>query len=155
MKRYASFWHRAAAWIIDLTLITLVFGLFALLLPQKQVQLLLQPLKLVLPTAASEAQVTPVSLFLIFNIYYVVTNYFYAVFFISATGATPGKLLLGIRVVSKTTNKPPSLFTAIMRESVGKFISGILLELGYLWMFKNAHKQTLHDLLTNTVVVYA
>jgi len=155
VKRYASFSRRAAAWIIDFTLITLLFGLFALLIPQEQVQYFLQPLQLVLPTAANEIQVTPISLFLMFNIYYAVSNYLYAIFFISTTGTTPGKRLLGIRVVLKATNKPPPLFTAIMRETVGKFISGILLGFGYLWMFGNVHRQTLHDLLTHTVVIYA
>ena len=78
-------------------------------------------------------------------IYYVVLTALY--------GATPGKMLLGIRVV-KSDGRPVDWFTAFMREVVGKILSSLPLDLGFLWAFFHPKRQTWHDLIANTLVVH-
>ena len=40
-----------------------------------------------------------------------------------------------------------------MREVVGKFISGLVLNLGYLWVIWDGQKQGWHDKIADTYVV--
>lgn len=70
------------------------------------------------------------------------------------TGATVGKHLLQLQVVS-TENRKPTFFEIVYRESVGKFLSGVIMSLGYIIAAWDKKKQGLHDKLADTVVVYA
>jgi uncharacterized RDD family membrane protein YckC len=77
----------------------------------------------------------------------------YYVVFTALYGATPGKMLLGIRVV-KSDGSPVDWLTAFMREVVGKILSSLPLDLGFLWAFFHPKRQTWHDLIANTLVVH-
>lgn len=74
------------------------------------------------------------------------------VFFIWRFGATPGKMLLKIRVVN-TEYKPVSFLQVLLRETIGKFLSGLVWNLGYLWALWDKDKQTWHDKIAKTYVV--
>ncbi|HXF36498.1 MAG TPA: RDD family protein, partial [Actinomycetota bacterium] len=69
-----------------------------------------------------------------------------------ARGMTPGKRLLGIRVV-REDGRPAGFGTMLLREWVGKAISGFLLGLGYLWILLDRDNQGWHDKLVRTYVV--
>jgi len=75
----------------------------------------------------------------------------YLVAFTALYGATPGKMLLGIRVV-KSDGRPVDWLTAPIRETLGKALSSAFLYLGYLWAFFHPKKQAWHDLIANTLV---
>ena len=77
----------------------------------------------------------------------------YYVGFISQRGQTLGKQALGIRVQNELTGQNLDVVSAILREVVGKFLSGIVLLLGYLWMLWDPKKQTWHDKIAKSVVV--
>ena len=77
----------------------------------------------------------------------------YYVAFTALYGATPGKMLLGIRVV-KADGRPVDWLTAFMREVVGKTLSTLALSVGYLWAFFHPKRQTWHDLIADTLVVH-
>jgi uncharacterized RDD family membrane protein YckC len=77
----------------------------------------------------------------------------YYVAFTALYGATPGKMLLGIRVV-KADGRPVDWLTAFMREVVGKTLSTLALGVGYLWAFFHPKRQTWHDLIADTLVVH-
>lgn len=77
----------------------------------------------------------------------------YYVYFISQKGQTIGKRALSIRVQNESTGQNLDVVSAILREVVGKFISGIVLLLGYLWMLWDPKKQTWHDKIAKSVVV--
>ncbi|HLJ89226.1 MAG TPA: RDD family protein [Candidatus Angelobacter sp.] len=63
-----------------------------------------------------------------------------------------GKRLMGIQVRTDLPELPyPSLFQLLLRESIGKFVSGAVLGLGF--RADNAKKKTWHDRLAGTVVV--
>jgi len=68
-------------------------------------------------------------------------------------GLTPGKMLLGLQVVDQRTGEAPGLPRMLLREIVGKFLSGLLFGLGYLWALFDKNAQTWHDKLAGTVVV--
>lgn len=65
---------------------------------------------------------------------------------------TAGKKLLGIKVVD-SAGQTPSYFTFFLREIIGKFISGIVIGLGYLWVIWDPKKQGWHDKIANTFVI--
>ena len=76
----------------------------------------------------------------------------YAVFFIGYCGQTPGKMALRIKVIM-TDGSEMSYGRAALREVIGKFLSGILLGIGYLMVAFDSKKQGLHDRLANTFVI--
>jgi len=71
-----------------------------------------------------------------------------------ARGATPGKKLLGIRVI-KEDGCRPGFFTMLFREWIGKCISGLILGIGYFWILFDRDKQGWHDKLVSTYVIEA
>lgn len=74
-------------------------------------------------------------------------------FWTQNNGQTPGKSVLGIRVV-KTNGKRISDLEAIVRY-IGYYINSFLLLLGWLWAVVDDENQGLHDKLAGTVVVKA
>jgi uncharacterized RDD family membrane protein YckC len=66
-------------------------------------------------------------------------------------GQTLGKMALRLRVVSPDGGNP-TLWSAFLREFVGKFVSGIPFCLGYLWMLWDGEQQTWHDKIAGTHV---
>ena len=67
-------------------------------------------------------------------------------------GQTPGKMLVGIKVVNAKGDKP-DLISAALREIVGKLLSSIIFYLGFLWILVDNRKQGLHDKIGSTFVV--
>lgn len=66
--------------------------------------------------------------------------------------ATIGKKILGLKVVTLQRTKP-SFLTVIIREVVGKFVSTIVLLLGFVWILFDKDKQGWHDKIAGTIVV--
>lgn len=79
----------------------------------------------------------------------------YFVFFIMLlrTGVTPGKKVMGLKVINAQTAQMPGLPTMILREIVGRFLSGLFLGLGYFWALFDKSGQAWHDKLAHTVVI--
>ena len=69
-----------------------------------------------------------------------------------AQGTTPGKKMLGMRVV-KEDGSTAGFLTMLLREWVGKFISAMIFYLGFLWILFDRDKQGWHDKLTSTYVI--
>jgi uncharacterized RDD family membrane protein YckC len=66
--------------------------------------------------------------------------------------ATPGKLLLGLRVVNAETGERLTFVQCVLRY-LGYIVSALPLLAGYLWMLRSTRRQTWHDLLAKSVVV--
>ena len=79
--------------------------------------------------------------------------FFYKCFLLSKFGATPGKMLLSIKVVDENTNENISLFKAFCREVPAKILSGFFFCIGYLMAAFREDDKALHDLLCSTRVV--
>jgi uncharacterized RDD family membrane protein YckC len=76
--------------------------------------------------------------------YFVLMTYF--------TGTTAGKFMLNLRVISADGNKM-TFFNVVYRETIGRYLSGLLL-IGYAIIVFHPQKRALHDILGNTRVVY-
>jgi len=80
-----------------------------------------------------------------------VTTLIYSAGMLALRGQTLGKMALGIRVVGPDGNNP-NYFRAALRETIGKWISGLIVCLGYLWMLWDEQQQTWHDKIAGTTV---
>jgi uncharacterized RDD family membrane protein YckC len=69
-----------------------------------------------------------------------------------SSGQTLGKKALGIRVIDLGGGGSIGYGRAFIRY-IGRYVSGIVLLLGYLWMIWDKEKQTWHDKFANSVVV--
>ncbi len=66
--------------------------------------------------------------------------------------ATPGKMLVGFKIVDAQTGGKPTLSQWIIRH-LGYFVSTLPLGLGFLWVAFDSRKQGWHDKMAGTVVV--
>lgn len=78
------------------------------------------------------------------SLYFVLLTYF--------TSATIGKHILKLKVIS--TNDNYTFVDILYRETIGRFLSKLILCVGYLLIFINKDKSTLHDMLADTRVIY-
>lgn len=79
------------------------------------------------------------------GIFVVVMWYFFS--------ATPGKMLMGMKIVDAETGFPPNNGQNIIRY-LGYFLSTIPFCLGLFWVAWDKRRQGWHDKLAGTVVVY-
>lgn len=77
----------------------------------------------------------------------------YFVLFWVLIGATPGKQILGLKII-RTSTEPLGWIRAVVRF-FGYFISAIVFFLGFLWVFVDGRRQGWHDKLADTFVVYS
>lgn len=135
---YAGFWRRYAAIFLD----GLVIGVLGFVIS----------FVLSLVLAVLKVDVSIISV--LNNLVSVAISWTYVVGMTVKYGQTLGKKWLHIKIVSiEDDTSTPSWKRLLVRESVGKFVSSIVLGLGYLWMIRDAHKQTWHDKMAKTVVV--
>ncbi len=66
--------------------------------------------------------------------------------------ATPGKVLMGLKVLDAETGKNISLSQGVFRY-LGYIASAVVFFLGYFWVFFDDKKQAWHDKMAKTVVV--
>jgi len=136
----AGFFSRMEAFIIDLLLITIsslgAIGMVALIL-----RFFMRP---IFDLNLHLARYAPVVVSIILVGYYL---FFWALF-----GFTPGKFLLGIKIVRQDGRKM-GLGRAIVRF-VGYWISAIPLFLGFIWIIFDSQREGWHDKLANTQVIY-
>ena len=77
---------------------------------------------------------------------------FYFLVFWTLAGFTPGKAVLGLRIV-RPDREPITGARALLRF-VGYWVSAIPLFLGYIWVLLDHHRQGWHDKMAGTYVVY-
>jgi uncharacterized RDD family membrane protein YckC len=77
----------------------------------------------------------------------------YDVYFLSAHGATPGKMALGLRVI-RADGGPISPMLALARH-FAEWLSGIIFLIGYIMAGFDPEKRALHDRICETRVIYS
>ena len=122
---YMGFWIRAAAGLIDVTVIGAIWAL---------IDIFHAPLS------------TDLIAYIAYPIYYVALT--------GLKGQTLGKMALGIMVVN-AQGEVPGIRRAAFREIVGKFVSEIAIFLGYVWAGWDQEKRGWHDHIAKTHVVRA
>ena len=139
---YAGFAVRLAAYLVDLLLVSVV--------------LLVVRVPLWIVKLASPENILVRDLVFQFSLADIVTyllRVLYFVFFTYQFGATVGKKCFHLRVEGSDGQKL-SLFDVIYRESIGRFLCSVVMEIGYLLVVVDKHKRGLHDILCDTEVVY-
>ena len=86
--------------------------------------------------------------------FYALASIGWLIFFLVlwAQGLTPGKLILGMRVI-RTTGERAGFWRMALREIIGKFVSAIVILLGFLWIIFDKDRQGWHDKIADTLVV--
>jgi len=128
--KYASFWRRMAASLLDSGIVT--------------------ALNMVVALGAQATQNETV--LAVAGFVNLLVSLVYYVYFIGNRGQTPGKMALKIKVVREGSERV-GYGRAFIRETVGKFVSGAVFLLGYFWMLWDKKKQTWHDKMAGTTVV--
>ena len=78
----------------------------------------------------------------------------YFPYFWAKTGQTPGMKIVNIKVVRDKDGGPVTMGQALLRL-VGFWISGLVLYLGYIWIFVDKRQRGWFDLIAGTVVIKA
>ena len=142
-QHYVGFWRRALAMFFDGTLWTLFIGVLAFALYGADY-------------AASweyvEAEDGP-GLMPEFLLHWLLPA-LVTVLFWEYKLATPGKMVIAVRIVDADTFERPRPVQWIVRY-LGYFASGLPLGLGFLWVAVDPRKQGWHDKLANTVVIFS
>lgn len=156
LGEYAGFVSRGGALLIDITLVSLsVFFLNWLVsLPLSfftsvnSAQCVANPAAhgVVLSTACRMLGVTWLAITVLAS-----PVYFTVLF--ATTGQTVGMYVLGLRVVRRDGG-PMTLWKGFVRW-VGYIVSIFTLGLGFFWIFFNDQRRGFHDLMADTIVVYA
>jgi uncharacterized RDD family membrane protein YckC len=150
---YGGFWIRFAASIIDSVLVMVVIT--PLLVWIYGTGYIMDPVNEALGMVSLDAEET--SSFLQFEgTADVLLNYVFPaiaiVLFWIARQATPGKMVLSLRIVDAETLGPISAGQAIGRY-LGYYVSTLVFFLGFFWVAWDPRKQGWHDKLARTVVI--
>lgn len=138
--RYGGFWVPFVAYMID----GLIVGFASV-----AVQAILLPTMRVNPSLAAGAGALA-----LVGVAYIVGMAMAATYeglFVYKLGATPGKMILGLKVV-RPDGGPVSLGRAIGRY-FAKILSGIILLIGFIMAGFDREKRGLHDILVDTRVI--
>lgn len=138
---YAGMWRRNWASTVDTLLLVPVFLLVHLAVMAGTVGGLLQ-----LPRPHTTQFWVYYSLQLLVPL--VITAWFWAF-----RGATPGKQMMGLRVIDIQTGGNLRFDMAVLRY-LGYIVSALPLGLGFLWSELDPQKQTWHDKMALSLVVY-
>ncbi len=78
----------------------------------------------------------------------------YFITFTYLTGTTLGKKAMNLRVVSKNPEEKLTLLNLVYRETVGRFLCSLPVNIGYIVAGIDSEKRGFHDMLCDTRVVY-
>jgi uncharacterized RDD family membrane protein YckC len=83
----------------------------------------------------------------------IIIGWLYEAFFTASTyQATPGKMIVGIRVIDQRGNRIS--FARATGRHFAKFLSAIILAVGYIMAAFDEQKRALHDHIAGTLVTY-
>ncbi len=141
---YAGFWVRLAAYCIDSAVVFL-----ALL----AVRLFLSGIMTLL-----EGTVLGGNILFHYTLKDILLYIFQVLYFILCTwltGTTLGKKAMNLRVVSAQEGGSLRLLDIVYRETVGRFLCGLSVGIGYMVAGWDGQKRGFHDMLCDTRVIYA
>jgi uncharacterized RDD family membrane protein YckC len=145
VRRYAGFWIRFLARVIDWMILGVVglilyipFGARAMIFPGNSARLGVVPMFAGLLGFVQLLQLA-----------IAVT---YEAYFVSTRGGTPGKLALGLRII-RADGSPVPAGLAVGRY-FAQWISAIILAIGYIMAAFDDQKRALHDRICETRVIH-
>ena len=139
---YAGFFTRLSAYVID----SIIIGTALLIIKlPKLVMAIMNPDMFLLKPFLFKFSFMDIILYLLSLTYFVLMTYFF--------GATLGKKLLKIKVCKEGSEKL-TFIDVLYRESIGRYLSSLIIFIGYIMIAVDSKKRGLHDILCDTVVVY-
>ena len=140
---YVGFWPRVGAKLID-----------AVILWIAEMVLTIPFMALTFRQVANGGQPNPMMPFLYLFIYPVAfgLSIGYNVYFLGKYGATPGKMVMGLKVI--TSDGGALTYTKGLLRSLAEMLSGLICYIGYLMVaFDKEEHKALHDMICDTRVV--
>lgn len=140
---YGGFFSRLAAFLIDNIVISclLFFIKFAVWIVKLSVgadAIIFKPLLF-------EYDFFAILYYLITVSYFIIATYF--------CGTTVGKHLMKLKVVDINGEKM-TFISVVIRETVGRYLSALIVYVGYFMIGLDTRKQALHDKISDTCVIY-
>lgn len=136
--RYAGFWIRVGAKLIDGLIVGVVVAVPVVVLMFSRIQ-----------TGDPAAMMI---FQLVLQLAVIVVNGAYTVFFVTKYGATPGKMACGLKIVTADGEN------IRIGRSIGRFfaeiLSGTVCYIGYIIAGFDSEKRSLHDHICSTRVIY-
>lgn len=139
---YAGFGVRFVAYMID----CLILGLL----------LLIVRIPVLIAMLVSPDNPFTTSFFFEFSAYDILIYLLSVLYFITMTyysGATLGKKLMNIKVISSDGSKL-TFFNVLYRETIGRYVSGAVIFIGYFMIILDEQKRSYHDRVCDTRVIY-
>ena len=143
-KQYAGFFVRLAAYTLDSLLVSI--ALLVITVPMGIVTLF-NGSNIFTRPLLFQYSAYAIFLYLIRAFYFAVCTY--------SSGCTIGKKLMNIRVISTDEQEKLTFVNALYRETIGRFLSGLILYVGYIILGPDKEKKALHDILCDTRVIYS
>ena len=140
--QYAGFWMRVAAHMIDFVIVMIALGI---------INSVLSPVMKVLEETPFGGEIifqfTLMDMieYILTVVYFIIMTYF--------TGATLGKRIMKLKVISANDDEKLNIFTVIYRETIGRYLSDAFCGIGYLTVAFTKDKKAIHDMLCDTRVV--
>jgi uncharacterized RDD family membrane protein YckC len=147
-RHYGGFWRRLTAFWIDKFILTAI-GVMLFFVGSVALGLGISPYDM-----AEQPEILfalGMKVMVIFQAITVFLDMAYFTYFHGTTGQTPGKRLMGLRVV-QDTGEALSLGTAFLRW-VGYIVSALPMLMGFIWAGVDRRKQAWHDKIAGTVVI--
>ena len=139
--RYGGFWIRVLAYIVDTIIVGVIYAIIGMFFGLGFDSVMMED---------AQAASMMTSAMGLLNILIVIL---YSVGFISSSlQATPGKLLVGVKVTDDQGQRI-SILRALGRE-LSKIISALILLIGYIMVAFTDRKRGLHDMIAGTQVAY-
>jgi uncharacterized RDD family membrane protein YckC len=137
---YAGFWRRAAALMLDGIILMIAIVPFAVVFGM-------------LAGPGMRGQNPGAALGLLGLLYLIILalSVGYHTYFVSRKGATPGKMVMGMKVIT-VTGEPVSVGRAVGRV-FAHALSGMILYIGYIMVAFDVEKRALHDHICGTRVI--
>jgi len=149
--RYAGFWWRVLAYFIDYTIVGIPLGIVSLLLMGGMMVPLTRLGPNPSPDEALAAMVPMFGAIAVLSLGGMALHCAYETFFLVKFGATPGKMVLGLKVV-RPDGSGIQIGRAIGRY-FSKILSGMILYIGFIMVGFDAEKRGLHDMICDTRVI--
>ena len=142
-ENYAGFWVRLAAYVIDSVIVAI--GLLVVRLAWIGIGALISG-TILDENVLFHYSLKDIVLYIFKVMYFALLTW--------CTGTTIGKRLMNRRVVSADRNEKLSFVDVLYRETVGRFLCGISIWIGYIIVGIDKEKRGFHDMLCDTRVVY-
>ena len=136
--KYAGFWIRFVAFNIDGILVRINLYILGIIAGY-----------IISSLSSSSLQYV---VYILYILIFIILSLGYYIYLTYTSGATFGKRIMGIKVISNNQNIL-SLKQVILRETIGKIVSAIFF-IGYIMVGFDKKKQGFHDQIAKTLVIY-